>query len=235
MSIEMKLIISILEMTNEKSGLHETVDTSIRVPSQTARKLLQKLQNEGLINDQTGAIEANAAQRLRLAVRAIGLGADLETVSQLLRWQEFEGMAAIALEQNGYDVSKNLRFKLGRRRWEIDIVGCRKPLVMCIDCKHWHRRLSPSELRKIVEKQIERTKAFAASLPNPANRIECVRWDHARFVPSVLSLIEGSLKFYDDVPIVPVLKLQDFLTNLPVYAGSLRHFAKSSTTKLFNG
>jgi Holliday junction resolvase-like predicted endonuclease len=234
LSIEMKLIISILEMTNDESDSHGTVNKSVKVPSQIAGKLLRKLQNEGLIKGQKGVIEADATQRLRLAVRAVDLGADLEAVSRLLRWQEFESMAAFALEQNGYDVSKNLRFKHGGRRWEIDIVGCRKPLVMCIDCKHWHRRLNPSELRKIVEKQIERTRAFAASLPNPTSRIECVRWNYVEFVPSVLSLLEGSSSFYDDVPIVPVLKLQDFLINLPVYAGSLRHFVRSPTTKLFN-
>lgn len=232
MNIEREMIIRILELTRSKSVSHGTINENVKVLSHIAQKLLQKLQNEGLINAQTGIIKADTTQRLGLAVRAVSLGADLEAVSRLLQWQEFETMAAFALAQNGYNVTRNLRFKHGGRRWEIDIVGCRKPLVMCIDCKHWQRRLSLSELKKIVDKQIERTKALAKSLPDPSIKVECVKWDYARFTPSVLSLVEGNFRFLDDVPIVPVFKLQDFLNNLPVYAGSLQHFTKSPTTKL---
>lgn len=228
MNIEAKLIIHILEMTNKELGLHGTVNESIKIPSQIGRDLLQKMQDEGLINGLGDMIKADTTQRLKLAIRAVCLGADLEDISRLLRWQEFEDMAAFALEQNGYGVLKNLRFKRGGRRWEIDVIGCRRPLVVCIDCKHWQRRPSPSEMVKIVERQIERTKAFEESLPNPSNRIECANWDYAMFIPSILSLVEGSFKSYSDVPVVPVLKLQDFLTNLPSYAGSLRHFVMST-------
>jgi Holliday junction resolvase-like predicted endonuclease len=224
LSIEAKLIIRILKVTNEESGLHETVNENIKIPSQVARDLLRKMQDEDLINGLDDMIKADTTQRLKLAIRAVCLGADLEDVSRLLRWQEFEDMAAFALEQNGYEVVNNLRFKHVGRRWEIDVVGCRRPLVVCIDCKHWQRRPSPSEMMKIVERQIERTKAFAESLPNPFNRIRCSNWDYASVVPSVLSLVEGSFKSYSNVPVVPVLKLQDFLTNLPSYAGSLQHF-----------
>ena len=52
LSIEMKLIISILEMTNDESDSHETVNMGVKVPLQIAGKLLRKLQNEGLIKVQ---------------------------------------------------------------------------------------------------------------------------------------------------------------------------------------
>jgi hypothetical protein len=36
----------------------------------------------------------------------------------------------------------------------------------------------------------------------------------------------SSYKFFDNVPVVPVLQLQDFLTQLPAYIESLKYFTK---------
>jgi Holliday junction resolvase-like predicted endonuclease len=161
-----------------------------------------------------------------LAVRAITLGADIENISGFLSWQEFEEIAAIALEKNDYIVAKNVHFKHGGRKWEIDVIGCKKPLVICIDCKHWHHGMSPSALKRIAEAQVERTRALSESLPNICIEIECAKWSKAKFVPAVLALIQGSFKFYDKVPIVPVLQLQDFINQLPAYTESLKYFPK---------
>jgi len=129
------------------------------------------------------------------------------------------------LELNGYVTLKNVRFKHEKRRWEIDVVGCRKPLVLCIDCKHWHHGLHPSTLRKMVAAQAERVAAFADSLPNVSLDLQCIKWDRAKFIPVILSLVPFSAKFCDDVPVVPVLQLQDFVNQLPLQVESLRHFA----------
>jgi Holliday junction resolvase-like predicted endonuclease len=145
----------------------------------------------------------------------------------LLCWQEFEEIAATALRNNNFTVTKNMRFKSSGRRWEIDVVGCKKPLVVCIDCKHYHHTITPSELKKIVDSQIDRAKAFADVLPNPKLTLDCIQWDTAKFVPAVLSLLPSSFKFVFDVPIVPVLQLQDFLTQLPAYANTLKFIPKS--------
>ncbi|HLE76095.1 MAG TPA: hypothetical protein VI864_08690, partial [Candidatus Bathyarchaeia archaeon] len=56
--------------------------------------------------------------------------------------------------------------------------------------------------------------------------IECAKWDKAKLVPAILVLLPGSFKFYDKVPIVPVLQLQDFLSQLPAYTESLKYFLK---------
>jgi hypothetical protein len=119
-----------------------------------------------------------------------------------------------------------MRFKHAGRKWDIDIVGCRKPLVLCLDCKHWQRGLKPSALRRIVEAQVERARALLDVLPNSTFKLECVKWDRAKFFPVILSLIPCSFKFYDGVPVVPVLQLQDFLIQLPVQVESLKYFTK---------
>lgn len=226
MNIERNLIISVLKLTRNGPIANEIVSKDARIPLQIVNDILKKLQKDGLVYLRDKVVEADSVQRLKLAVHAIRLGADFERVSSFLDWKEFENIAAIAFELNGYRAKKNLRFKHGGRRREIDIVGCKKPLVVCVDCKHWHHGMYPSALRKIVEAQVERTFALAESLPALVNKIKCASWKKAKLVPAVLSLVKGRFKFYDNVPIVPVLQLQNFLSELPAHADTLKHFSK---------
>jgi Holliday junction resolvase-like predicted endonuclease len=226
MTIERNLLISLLKLTNVGSVLIKNVNEDSKIASEIVRKLLEKLQNDGVLYLNGDFVEVNSDGRLRLAVKAASLGADIEHISGFLRWQEFEEIAALALERNGYVVTKNLRFKHAGRRWEIDVVGCRKPVVLCVDCKHWQRGLKPSALRRIVEAQLERVQALSDTLPSVSLKVECVKWDKAKFVPVILSLVPSSFKFYDDVPVVPVLQLQDFLMQLPAQVESLMYFIK---------
>lgn len=226
MSIERELIISILKLTKNDLISNGIISKDAKIPSQIAGNLLKKLQKGGLIYLRKNVVEADRVQRLKLAVRAIQLDADVERVSSFLQWKEFENIAAVAFEGNSYDVKKNLRFKHAGRRWEIDIVGYKRPMVVCVDCKHWHHGMYPSALKKVVEEQVKRTFALADSLTELIDEIKCASWDRVKLVPAVLSLVKGRFKFYDHVPIVPVLQLQDFLSQLPAYADSLKHFSK---------
>jgi Holliday junction resolvase-like predicted endonuclease len=226
MTVERDLLISLLKLTKDGPVLVEHVKSDAKTALNIARKLLEKLQNEDVIYLKQDTVEANSGGRLKLAVKAVSLGADVEHVSNMLRWQEFEEIAAVALEKNGYVAAKNVHFKHIGRKWEIDVVGCRKPLVICIDCKHWRHGTSPSALKRIAEAQVERTRALAESLPNIALELECTKWDKAKLVPAILTLMPVSFKFYDKVPIVPVLQLQDFLSQLPAYIESLKYFPR---------
>ncbi len=251
MTVERDLLISLLKLTTGQPVLIEHVKTDAKTTLSIARKLLEKLQNEDLVYLKQDTIEADSYSRLKLAVKAVTgflgfltprvvlcysrlklavkavtLGADVEHVSNLLRWQEFEEIAAVALERNSYIVAKNVHFKQAGRKWEIDIVGCRKPLVICIDCKHWRHGTGPATLKRIAEAQVERTRALAEALPNVSLELECTKWDKAKFAPAILTLMPVSFKFYDKVPIVTVLQLQDFLSQLPAYTEALKYFPK---------
>jgi len=229
MIIERNLIISILKLTRNGSVLIENVKTDSRLPLDTITDLLEKLQTEELLKVNANNVEADSENRLKLAVKAVFLGADVEGVSGFLCWQEFESIAATALRNNGYVVLQNLRFKNAARKWEIDVVGCRKPLVVCLDCKDWHHALSPSAIRRIAEAQVERARALSDALPNVSIGIECAKWSRAKFVPAILALLPGRFKFCNGVPIVPVLQLQDFLNQLPLELESLKYFQKEFT------
>jgi Holliday junction resolvase-like predicted endonuclease len=226
LSIEINLLISLLKLTENGSVKQETVNKYARLPASLASKLLEKLQNENLVYLKDSSIEVDTESRLKIAVKAVELGADIQSISDFLRWQEFEAIAAVALELNGYATKKNVRFKHGSRRWEIDVVGCRKPLVLCIDCKHWHHGMHPSTLTKMAASQAERVAAFADSLPKKTLDLPCVKWSKAKFIPVILSLIPFSPKFCGQVPIVPVLQLQDFVSQLPLNVELLKYFSR---------
>jgi hypothetical protein len=226
-SVERNLIISLLKLAKEAPILIKSVKDDAKLTSEITLMLLDKLQTEGLVNLNGDLIEVTGDNRLKLAVAAATLGADIEHISNLLCWQEFETIATMALRNNGFSVSKNVRFKHAGRKWEIDAVGCKSPLVVCIDCKHWQRSMAPSVLGKVADAQAERTEALADALPNVKLQLECTKWRKAQFIPAILSLIPGSFKFYNDIPIVPVLQLQDFLNQLPAYMYSLKSFSKS--------
>jgi hypothetical protein len=221
------LLILLLKLTKKGKVLTKNVKMESRLSSNIFKKMLKELQKEEYIIIEKGVIRIGNSNRLRLALKAASLGSDIQEISSLFSWQEFEDMTALALERNGYVVAKNVRFKYSNRRWEIDVVGCRKPLVLCIDCKHWKRGLRPSALIRVVEKQAERSYALMEALPISSLRLECAIWRRAKFIPIILSLFPSSYKFHKAVPVVPVLQFQDFLTQLPALVESLRYSTKN--------
>ena len=228
-NIETKMLIGILELTRDGPVLQKALYKHVRIPEGVGKKLLKTMQNGGLIYVRGDIVEVDDERRLELAVRALKSGGDVEAVSRFLQWKEFEAMAAFALENNGYAVQRNLRFKHGGRRWEIDVIGTRKPLVICIDCKHWHHKLSTATIQKIVNEQINRVHALVSTLPNPIIKIGAEPLGSFKFLPVIISLIVNESKFDQGVPIVPILQLQDFLTNLPTSTGSLLGISSRDT------
>lgn len=226
MNIEAEAIISLLKLTREGPVSYEAIKRDARMSSSTIMCLLQKLQIDGLVNVQRNMVEAHAFHRLKLAVRAVQSGADIERVSRLLQWQEFEAIAAYGFERNGYYVFRNVHFKNDERRYEMDIAACQGQLIVCADCKHWKRSLGPSTLNKIVARQVQRTFAFAEAFPSPKTRLRIPLKGTMTFVPTILTLVQARLKFCDDVPVVSVLQSQDFFNELPSHAHILKHFQK---------
>lgn len=230
MSVEAKLLTSLLKMTKASSVLIEDVKIDSRLPLEYCSSLLKKLQHESIINIIDKQIEVDTTNRLKIAVKAISLGADIQDVSDNLDWREFEEITAIALKNNGYSVHNNVRFKRIDHRFEIDVVATKKPIVLCVDCKHWKRAITPSTLKRIVEEQTHRTKALADSLTNKKRALPCTQWEKAMFIPAILSLIPNAFKFYYEVPIVPVLQIQDFISQLPLNMDSVKVFSQTFQT-----
>ncbi|RLI44863.1 hypothetical protein DRO69_06405 [Candidatus Bathyarchaeota archaeon] len=225
MTIERTLLISVLKLTKTGPIQAKLVSRDTHIPTQTVNEMLTKLSDEQLIKYTDQLIEASPNQRARMAIHAVKLGADLERVCNVLEWKEFENITATAFEANDYTVKRRFRFKWAGRRWEIDVVGCKEPLVACVDCKQWHHNWRRSAIIKTVELQVERTHALAEALVPLREDIGLVNWKEAILVPIVLSLFSSPFKFYNNVPIVPVLQLPDFLNELLAHITSLTHFS----------
>ena len=235
MVIERQILVSLLKLTRQGPFRKELLGRDSRVPMRVVNEILDKLCLDGFCQQRRGVVEATPTRRVRVAVRAIQLGADFERVCSFLQWKEFENLAAEAFKANNYNVTSNFHFKHAGKRWEIDLLARKEPLIVCVDCKHWHHGWSRAAIMKAVEMQIKRTKALADAFPVVYEKIGLETWKHAIFIPTVLSLTQGPFKFYNKVPTVPILKIQNFLNELPAHTLSLTHFSikiKSERHKL---
>ncbi len=225
MAVQRQIIVSLLRLTKQGPFRKELLGKDARVPMGIVDETLGKLCQDGLCQQRKDVVEATPTQRVKVAVRAIQLGADFERVGSFLQWKEFENLTAESFKANNYDVTRNFHFTQAGKRWEIDLVASNKPLVICVDCKHWHHGWSKTAVAKTVEMQTKRTKALADAFPIVCEKIRLETWKDALFIPTVLSLIQGPFKFYNKVPVVPVLKLQTFLNELPAHTHLLTHFS----------
>ena len=133
--------------------------------------------------------------RIQTALFAIKLGADVESVSEYLTWQDFESITGLFLQEKNFDVTKNLI--LTKPRMEIDVVGTKMDIALLVDCKHW-KTMSKSALDEIVKKQVERVKRYVAD-------------ENMSALPVIVTLHQEEIQFIENVPIVPIMKLSSFL------------------------
>ncbi len=166
----------------------------------------------GTIN--SGSIEFESLDKMRVAMLAIHMGADIENLARVLNWRDFEMLATNILDASGYVGYHGLRLKDPRA--EIDVAGIRDQMALLIDCKHW-KYTSPSELKKFALMQIDRAEAFVRT--NKAK---------VRFaVPAILTLHLESITFADDVPVIPIIKFRSFLNEINGYLNEIRKVALS--------
>ena len=162
----------------------------------SAKELLYTLVQNGIGTWNNDLVDFDIPNdRLQTALFAIKLGADVESVSEYLTWQDFESITGLILEKKDFDVTKNLI--LTKPRMEIDVVGTKMDIALLIDCKHW-KTMSKSALDEIVEKQVERVKRYVSD-------------ENISALPVIVTLHQEEIQFIENVPIVPIMKLSSFL------------------------
>ena len=162
----------------------------------SAKELLYTLVQNGIGTWNDDLVDFDIPNdRLQTALFAIKLGADVESVSEYLTWQDFESITGLILEKKDFDVTKNLI--LTKPRMEIDVVGTKMDIALLIDCKHW-KTMSKSALNEIVKKQVERVKRYVAD-------------ENISALPVIVTLHQEEIQFIENVPIVPIMKLSSFL------------------------
>ena len=225
--IDREILMSILKLTAEEPVSRALLSKDSRVPSQVTDEALRRFSDEGLIWLSDKVVETSLSQRIKIAIKALEFGADFQKVCGFLGWQEFESMTAMALEANNFTVEKRFRFTWTNRKWEIDVLGCKEPIVVCVDCKHWHHGWRSSAIIKAVEAQIQRTRALSEILHSihlAHKKLGLTSWKRGILIPLILSLVPGPFKFYKKTPIVPIMQLQNFLSELPAHTDTLMCF-----------
>ncbi|MCW4055146.1 MAG: hypothetical protein NWE82_00010 [Candidatus Bathyarchaeota archaeon] len=223
--VEQKILIGLLKQTRGGPAEPSAVAQSVMVPADVAEAALERLAARNLVRWEGQLLEVSPEQRVGIAITAIRSGADLERVCRLLEWKEFEEISVRAFEAHNFDVRANYQFKDARqKRWQIDVLAFKQPTIASVDCKLWQQGWTRSPIQKVVEAHVGRTHAFAESLPKLPIKKKLERWKKVVVVPLILSLLPSPFKFYDNTPIVPILKLQDFIYELPAHVHTFTHF-----------
>lgn len=163
-------------------------------------------------SDPTGSISFRAPDRLSVAMLGLASGCEVEQVSRMLAWKDFEQLASRILELSGYRTFTNLRLK--RPRMEIDVIGFdpSSGLALIVDCKHWeHTNLSL--ISKYTIKQLYR----AEMLLRRSHENEFWKGKVLKAVAVILTLRSEKLKFISGVPIVPVRQFAAFVNDIHCY------------------
>jgi hypothetical protein len=217
-----QILKAILNGTQPGSIALDTLKEDLNVTGEALEDALNHLQDEGLVTVSGDTLELTRDNRLGLAVRAIELGADFQTVSRSLGWLEFEELVAHVFEMNGYNVHRRFRFQAEGRRWEMDVLALRSPYIVCAECKHWAKGIGNSTARGIIETHLEKTEVFSRHMHQLAKKIRAHRWGHATVVPLALTMAPTDMNIYRRVPCVSILALPSFLDE---FGGQLERLA----------
>ena len=232
MRIDREITLSVLKLTQKGVVQKDHVAQDAHTPIDIADEVLRKLYEKSLVELNGNNLTTTSSQRLELAIEAIKQGADPQRTCRFLEWKEFENITAAAFTANGYTIKENVHFKAADdKRWEIDLVACKQPQIVCADCKHWQHGWSRTAIEKTVDTQVERTKAFAKSLQKFTDTLGPNEWASATLIPIVIALATNPLKIHNNTPIVPVLQLQSFISELPAQTILLTHFSTIIKTK----
>ncbi len=181
---------------------------SARTTSEMAQNVLELLAG---LEKPSGEI-LDPSTRFRLAQEAVRFGA-FQRAARALTWQEFEEFSENCLERSGFETVKGVVFKDESRRWQIDVTAVKDRMLLALDCKHWE---TPSYVSKF-NKAVEHHKRSLGPLVHYMRAHSHLPATEIMALPIIVTLFEPRAALLDDVVLVSVEQLSDFLTNLTPY------------------
>jgi Holliday junction resolvase-like predicted endonuclease len=216
------LLLTLLETTRKRGATTiDDVSRRARIPAGNVRRILKRLGECELIKLDGSVIKADMPQRLKLAVEAIKAGIDVERVARKLDWREFEELVLEALNANNYKTWRHLVFKHKKSRYEIDVIGVKEPLLICVDCKHWKHGWSVTRIALAARKQLERVEAISKEIARLEGKLKIKNFKNVVVMPVILTLADTPWKIHEGVPIVSILRMRSFLYGLNPFADGL--------------
>jgi protease II len=127
---------------------------------------------------------------------------DLERVSKEVIWQNFERLVGFIFEANNFQVDINKVRTLNKKRRQYDVIAEKNDKTYLIECKKWSgNRYRLSAIKRAIEKHKDRAEFYRNLTGKDA-------------IPIIVTFIEEDIKFHEDVPIVPIFRLNSFINEL---------------------
>jgi len=127
---------------------------------------------------------------------------DLEIVSEESIWQNFERLAAFIFEKNDFWTNVNTVKTLHKKKRQYDVIAKKSNQTFLIECKKWAgNRYRLSALKRAILQHKERTRFYENVCNEDA-------------IPIIVTLIEEEILIFEGVPLVPVHKLNSFISEL---------------------
>ena len=116
-----------------------------------------------------------------------------------IAWQGFERIVGELFKMHDYSVEISKVVVKEKMKRQFDVIARKNGKTLLIDCKKWNKnRYKTSALKTAVEKQVERT----------------VFYPGLNKTPLIVTWYDEDLVFHNKVPVVPVGRLNDFLTRI---------------------
>ena len=127
---------------------------------------------------------------------------DLEQVSKEAVWQNFEVLVGFIFEANDFQVNVNKVRTFNKKRRQYDVIAKKNNRTYLVECKKWSgNRYRLSALKKAIQHHKERTEFYR-------NLTE------EDLIPIIVTFIEEDIKFYEGMPIIPILRLNSFISEI---------------------
>jgi len=127
---------------------------------------------------------------------------DLEIVSEESQWQNFERLTAFIFEKNDFEVKVNTVKTWNKKRRQYDVIARKSNQTFLVECKKWAgNRYRLSALKRAIGQHKERTTFYESIMNEDA-------------IPLLVTLIEEEIRVFEGVPLVPVGKLNSFISEL---------------------
>ncbi|MCS7113108.1 MAG: hypothetical protein RMJ00_01010 [Nitrososphaerota archaeon] len=201
-----------LKATRDKDEFTlEELSESTRIPLDDVPLLLESLYEVVELENSSDL----KSSRFKIFIFLAKHSQNLEDTASLLRWREFEYFTSMILSSLGFDTISSYRFRSSGRRWEIDVLGFREPIILAVDCKHM-KRCYRSVLGEVVDRHKARVEAFAPTVRRSFHMI-VKRWKTIRIVPIIVTLRRSGYTIIDGFPVVYISALRDFIDSaLPI-------------------
>jgi hypothetical protein len=145
------------------------------------------------------------------------IAVDIEKLARYIEWDEFERYVAEKLRSMGLDyVSSYKHNRIARFQIDVLALDLANKIGYIIECKHWKKSMSTSQIRQVVESHLIRVEKLLKNCEWITVEIPAIR-RIKYFIPLIFTLYAPKIHSLDGIPIVAIRFLNEFLAKIDMY------------------